>query len=115
MKNLIASLALLVVVLYSVAQSPDAFNYQAVARDNAGAVLPNANISVRFSIHDASSGGTIVYQERHNVSTNQFGLFACMIGTGTVLSGDFTTVNWAADLKFLQVEFDPAGGTNYSD
>lgn len=115
MKKLILIFAFIIYAFYSSAQSPDAFNYQAVARDGSGAAVANTNIAVRFSVRDISAAGAVLYQERHVVLTNQFGLFTCVIGAGTVLSGTFSSVNWASDSKFLQVEFDPAGGTSYTN
>jgi trimeric autotransporter adhesin len=97
------------------AQPPQLVNYQSVARDVSGIILANQNIAVRFSIHDVSAGGPVLYSERQTLTTNQFGLFTCSIGGGTVLSGTFSTIDWGAGNKYLQVEFDPAGGTNYTD
>ena len=53
---------------------PSFINYQAVARNSAGNVLINQNVSVRFNIHDGSAGGPITYQENQSLTTNQFGL-----------------------------------------
>src|SRR5690606_10247703 len=58
----------------------------------------------------------VVYMERHEVRTNQFGLFTVTLGMGgTSLFGTFNTINWAVGEKYLKVEFDPNGGTNYVD
>ncbi|MBK7853068.1 MAG: hypothetical protein IPJ66_18610 [Bacteroidetes bacterium] len=48
---------------FALGQAPQAIPYQAVARDNAGNLISNTNISIRFSVHDGSAGGTIVYRE----------------------------------------------------
>jgi len=42
------------------AQVPQKINYQAVARNSAGALIANTNIAVRISIHDGSATGTTV-------------------------------------------------------
>lgn len=94
---------------------PQAINYQAVARNGSGNVLANQTVGIRFSIHDASSGGTIVYQESQTLTTNQFGLFSAEIGHGTVLQGTFAGINWGTNQKFLQVDLDPTGGSSYSN
>jgi hypothetical protein len=101
-------------VLIATAQVPQAFNYQAVARNNAGQIVPSQNIGVRFTIHDQTATGTIVYQETHATTTNNVGLFTLGIGRGTVVSGTFSSINWATGDKYLQVEIAPAGGTNYT-
>jgi len=49
----------------------------------------------------------------HTTTTNQFGLFTLQIGNGTVVSGDFTTINWGANTHYAKVEMDETGGTNY--
>lgn len=106
-------------VLFSIpklpAQAPQKLNYQAVARDNSGGILQNQNIGTRFTIHDGSATGNIVYQETQNATTNQFGIFTVVIGGGTLVQGNFSGINWGSGAKFLQVEFDASGGTNYSD
>jgi hypothetical protein len=97
------------------AQTPQGIPYQAVARNSGGATINNQSIAIRFTIHDASSTGTVIYQERQTTSTNALGLFSLTIGQGTILSGTFSTINWGTNTKFLQVEFDQSGGTAYVD
>ena len=46
------------------AQAPQAIPYQAVARDSAGNFIANQNIALRFSIHDSSAGGTMIYRKQ---------------------------------------------------
>ena len=99
----------------SFCQAPQAIPYQAVARNNAGNILSNQSISLRFSVHDGNSSGTIVYQETQNVTTNSLGLFSINLGQGTVVSGAMTTIDWKNGAKYLQVELDPTGGTTYTD
>ncbi len=83
---------------------PQGIQYQAVARDNNGDALPNAAITLGFIIHNGSAGGASVYSESHSITTNQFGLFTAVIGTGTVSgSGTLAGVNWGSGSKFLEV------------
>ncbi|MEL6843314.1 MAG: hypothetical protein AAFP02_08875, partial [Bacteroidota bacterium] len=87
--------------------TPQGFTYQAVARDGA-AVYSNQTFNVRFSLRQ---GAGIVYSEEHfSVSTNQYGLFSVVVGTGNPLAGAFSNVNWSAGNFFLQVELDPGSG-----
>lgn len=97
------------------AQVPQAFNYQAVARDASGNILASQTIGLKLIIHQSSSSGTIVYSETFSPTTNQFGLFTVGVGTGTVVTGTFATINWSSGLYWLQVQMDPAGGTSYTD
>ncbi|MBL0139394.1 MAG: hypothetical protein IPP86_12845 [Bacteroidetes bacterium] len=94
------------------AQTPQALNYQAVARNTTGAILANQSVGIRISITDGSAGATL-FQETHTVTTNQFGLFTLGVGNGTVVSGIFSSIPWATITPWLQVEMDPAGGSAY--
>lgn len=86
------------------AQSSKGFNYQAVARDNAGAVLANTAVNLRFQIREGTATGTIIYQETHAPTTNTFGLLQTQIGKGTAEVGSFSTLEWASADYFLSVE-----------
>jgi hypothetical protein len=101
--------------LITKAQAPQAIPYQAVARDNSGNPLDAQTISLRFSIHDVSATGPVVYQETHSVTTNSLGLFTANIGQGAVVSGTFSTIDWGGGSKFIQVELDTAGGIIFVD
>jgi hypothetical protein len=97
------------------AQVPQGMNYQAVARDNQGVPLINQQIGLRFSIREASLQGTIIYSEIQNTTTDQLGIFSVVIGKGTAVQGVFSTIPWSTGDKFLQIELDAAGGTNYAN
>jgi uncharacterized coiled-coil protein SlyX len=88
------------------AQSPEGFNYQAVARD-AGNLLTNQTVDVRFSILQA---GSAVYEETHSLTTNPYGLFTAVIGQGTVINGTFSSIDWADGTYQLKVELDAGNG-----
>ena len=109
-------LFLLILICHRIsAQSPNAFNYQAVARDNAGQVLANQSISIRFSILDGSPSGSTLFSETHSTTTNSLGLFTTSIGTGNLILGNFSTINWGlGGSKWLKVELDPNGGSSYT-
>lgn len=94
------------------AQVPQAFNYQAVARDANGLCLSNQNIDIRIGIRDSSATGTLVYQERHdNLMTNNQGLFSLSIGMGVPqASSAFNTLNWSISQRWLEVEMDAGSG-----
>jgi len=53
----------IVVVISVFAQSPHAFKYQAVVRDNTGEITSNQTVSFRISIWNVTARGTIVNQE----------------------------------------------------
>lgn len=95
------------------AQIPNGVNYQAVARNNSGNILPNKSIGIQFSILENSSTGNAVYIERHQTVTNNLGLFTLILGKGSGVLGNFSGINWKTGDKFLKVEIDPAGSNNY--
>jgi trimeric autotransporter adhesin len=98
----------------AVAQVPQLFNYQGIARDAGGNVLPNRVIGVELSVLDGGPTGTAVYQETFTDTTNAFGLFGLQVGGGSVVSGTFGGINWATGNKYLQTAIDLTGGTNYT-
>lgn len=113
MKQLITIIGALFFTTMLFAQAPQAFNYQGVARDLSGDPLPNQDISLRLGLLQDTPSGTLVYQEIHNVTTNDLGLFTLQVGTGTVVSGIFEAISWGKNSHFLQVEMDESGGSNY--
>ncbi len=113
--RLIFSLFFLAIMGYSFAQAPQAFNYQAVARDASGNVLQAQPLGIRISLHMISATGPVVYSETHSPTTNQYGLFTLAIGTGAIVDGLFDTIAWGKNQYWLQVEMDPAGGVTYTD
>src|SRR6186713_1335887 len=96
-------------------QVPNQINYQAVARNSVGNVLPNRKIMVRLSIREGSATGTVLYKETRTIATNNFGLFNIAIGsTGADnTTGTISGIDWSSAAKFIQVEIDPEGGSNF--
>jgi hypothetical protein len=119
MKKIILLLCVLCAVILNPvevqAQVPNQFNYQAVARNSVGQSIPNANIRTKFTILDGSATGTNVYSEIRVLTTNQLGLFTAAIGgSGAInVTGNFATIDWSTGKKFIKVEVDPLGGTNF--
>lgn len=114
MKKLIFAFIIAFFTVFNVwAQSPNAFNYQAVVRDASGVVTSNQTVNFRISILKTSTSGTTVYSESHSATTNDFGLANLKIGEGTLLSGNMATIDWGNDDYFVQVELDATGGANY--
>ena len=113
-KKILLSAAFVAFVFIGLAQVPDAFNYQAVVRNNAGEALANQNVSFKISILQGSASGTVLYAETHTASTNAFGLVNLNVGDGTLVSGVFSPGGWGTTSHFLKVEIDPAGGSTYT-
>ena len=114
MKKLYATIGLFLASLVS-AQVPQAFSYQTIAFNAAGAPIANGNVSLRISILDNAANGTVLYTETQNKTTNAKGLVNLNIGQGTATTGNFGAINWGTNAKFVKVELDPAGGSNYTN
>lgn len=93
-------------------QVPQVLNYQAVARNSTGEILANQIVGIRFTVTNGHQGA-MVYQETHNTSTNQFGLFTLNVGGGTPTAGTFSSIDWPNVNAWLEVDMDPAGGSAY--
>jgi hypothetical protein len=115
MKHTLLAIAALLIFQFTFAQAPQKINYQAVARNASGAVVPNQSVGIRFTIRDNSATGTVLYSETQTKTTNQFGLFTAAIGSGAVVSGSMLAISWGSGDKYLQIEIDPAGGSSYVD
>jgi hypothetical protein len=103
----------LIILTFGQNAPPQAFTYQAVARNGLGNPLVNQNVGLQFSILKGSTVGPIQYQENQFTTTNQYGLFSLSIGTGQVQQGSFTSIIWGNDAYYLKVGLDPTGGTNF--
>jgi hypothetical protein len=106
MKKTTFTLLAVFVPLLIFSQSPQAFKYQTVVRDNTGDILANQDVSFQISILEGSLIGTAVYIETHDTITNEQGLVSLEIGNGNVISGVFVDINWGGNNYFLQVEMD---------
>lgn len=96
------------------AQMPEKISYQAIVRNTDGEILGNSTIGIKISILQQATNGQEVYQESHLPLTNENGLMTLQIGTGTVLKGTFTDIDWSNGPFFLETQMDLNGGVNYS-
>ena len=115
MKKIYILLSFCLIHFITQAQAPQGIPYQSVIRNGSGALLINQAVNVRFSIHDSTMLGTVVYQEKHTTTTSNLGMITLSIGQGTPSIGSFSAINWGSGAKFMQVELDAAGGSNFTD
>lgn len=92
------------------AQSPNSINYQAAVRNGSGAVLASTAVPVRFTIHDATAAGPILFQETNTVTTTAQGILNTTIGSGTAVAGTMAGIDWTSGAKFLEVELNTGSG-----
>lgn len=114
MKNIYT---LAIIFLFSAslwAQAPQKMSYQAVIRNSSNVLITSMPVGMQISILQGSASGTVVYAETQTSSTNANGLVSLEIGNGTVVTGTFTTINWANGPYYIKAETDPTGGTAYT-
>ncbi len=109
MKTKVLTLITFIITSLSFAQG-GGFNYKALITDN-GNVLATHSVTIKFTVLE--NGSTSVYQETQSATTDANGIAAVNIGEGTVVSGNFTTIDWGNSPYFLKVEIDT--GSGYQD
>jgi hypothetical protein len=114
MKKLYILVAALCLSAYTFAQAPQKMTYQAVVRNTSNQLVTSASVGMKISVLQGSATGTVVYAETHTTNTNANGLATVQIGGGTLLSGNFTTIDWANGPFYLKTETDPTGGSTYT-
>jgi hypothetical protein len=96
---------------------PQGINYQGIAKNSSGALLVNQALGIRISVLSGSASGALVWQETHQDTTNQFGLFHLVIGqgssTGSGSASSFSNISWGSAPHYLKVDLDVTGGTSY--
>ena len=102
----------LVIISPAMAQDAEPFNYQAVIRKADGAVVQNQQVTVTFSIQ---SNGGVLYSEKHNPTTDAYGVINKTVGTGSVVSGVFDDIDWSQDLTLVvAIDYDGDGADDLS-
>lgn len=113
MKKLLLSGALFL-CLQAFGQAPQKMSYQSIVRNASGSLITNSAIGMQVSILEGSASGNTVYVETLSGTTNANGLASFQIGSGTVVSGNFSAIDWSTGNYFVKIDIDPAGGTNYT-
>lgn len=114
MKQIFIFFATLLFTTVLFAQAPEKLSYQAVVRDANSSLITNQAVGMKISILQYSTSGNAVYIETHTRTSNINGLVSLEIGSGNVLTGSISGINWANGPYFIRTEIDPNGGTNYT-
>ncbi|MBB4802523.1 molybdopterin-binding protein [Flavobacterium nitrogenifigens] len=96
------------------AQSPEKMSYQAIIRAQDNSLVVNSKISLKVIVHQSTATGTTVYQETHSPTTNSNGLVSLEIGTGTIVTGDFSKIAWDKGPYYIETQVDVKGGSNFN-
>lgn len=112
MKKTFSILVAVLVTASSFAQFPDNYTYQAVIRNSANNLVVNTNVGIRISI--LNSINNVLFSERHVTMTNANGLVSLKIGTGGLISGNISAIDWSTGTYKFKIETDPTGGFSYT-
>jgi hypothetical protein len=113
-KKIILIIGVLFLTISSFAQSPEKMSYQALIRNSADVVLSNKTVNMKISIVQSSLDGTIVYSETKTTDTNINGLVSIEIGSGLVVFGSFSLIDWSEDTSyFIKIETDIDDDSSY--
>lgn len=119
--------AFFILISCAIYAQTDGISYQAVIIDPnpkeipgvdlEGNILPNATVSIRFTILDQNNDPE--YQEVQTTETDAYGMINVMIGQGEPTGiglGDFTLIDWDGTPRSLSVEIDFDGSaSNFVD
>ncbi len=78
-------------------------NYQGVANEATGDAIINTPISIQIALKFGSPSAVASYLETHSVTTDANGVFSLQIGNGTVVSGNYNTLNWGTMASYITV------------
>jgi len=116
MKKIILLFFLSVMVFNAFAQAPEGIVYQAEARDYSGELYQNTSLDVKISILKDYEQGEVVWIGNHEVTTNNYGMFVLVIGTGTNDAGYvFDDISWGEYPHFLNVQVKKSESTTWID
>jgi hypothetical protein len=115
--------AFLFSAIFTSAQVPQGFNYQAIARGSDGKEIINTTIGVKISILSDTLGfystgaGTYIWEELHSVKTNNLGLFTLTVGDPMATkvqgsAGSFSAIDWKVQPIYIGSKINFSGWKN---
>lgn len=114
MKKIYTILSAVLITASVFAQAPEKMSYQALIRDAANSLVTSTTVGMQISILQGTATGTSVFVETQTPTSNINGLVSLEIGTGTIISGSFNTIDWSNGPYFIKTETDPTGGATYT-
>ncbi len=111
MKKIYTLLLFILIYIGVFAQAPNKLNYQGLIRNSVGNPLGNTPVLLRISILDIANN--VLFLEQHSTTTNSLGLYNVAIGTGTLIQGNFASINWGAGNRYIKVEVSTNAGVTF--
>ncbi|CAL2080506.1 hypothetical protein [Tenacibaculum sp. 190524A05c] len=112
--NKIKTISFFILLISTTQLFGQSFSYQGVLRNATGDVLQNQSVGVQFKILEGGASGNSVFTETHTTITNEYGVINLFVGTGNIVSGTITGINWSVQNHWLEVAVDISGGTAYT-
>jgi uncharacterized protein (TIGR02145 family) len=94
---------------FGFSQTSNKFNFQMLIRNAQEEPHADKQITVDVSLFSDDNGSFLFYKERHTLITDFMGVASMVIGEGTLISG-----NLSISPRFLKIEVDPEGGSNFT-
>jgi hypothetical protein len=114
-KNYILLMVMLCLVLPGMGQIPRIFNYQGIARLADGSPMSNQNLHIKIAILPELNATESVFEEKHQVTTNAYGLYTLSIGGGQAIKGSMNQVAWEKGNQFVKVSIDLKGDGQFQE
>ena len=104
----------IIFITNTLGQTPQKMSYQAIVRDATGKLISNHAVGTKISILQGSATGASSYSETQTVTSDANGLVSLAIGSGTIVSGSLSNIDWSIGPYFIKTETDPTGGASYT-
>lgn len=79
-------------------------NFQGVAYDGSGKAMANLYLNVKITLSSKDPEPLTYYSETHLTTTNELGVFHVVVGNGTQRAGEISTIPWANQQIWLDVD-----------
>lgn len=114
MKKTILFLSYILIATTLVAQY-DAFSFQALLLDDNANPIPNSQAVVRTTIAADKDLTNIYYQEEQTMTSHASGTLDFSIGSGELLQGSLSNIDWLAGVPYISVDYDLLDGAGWQE
>ena len=104
MKNVYYTLLFLFATTISFAQG---ISVQGIARNAAGSAMTNKSLIFTFIIADGNAAP--IFNETQSITTDLFGVFSHIVGTGNAAGATFSSIDFSLDNLKLKISVAPDG------